>query len=207
MEVVSQAEHLRRLVGDAKQARDPATRERLGRELRVALRALEAGASSFAEDRVARIAKDAAASAQSLEPAALDALDRLAGLLADPRSAADDLARELEHLGRAPESPVATPVPAPAPARARSMTPTGRELKEFLGRGIETLDRLQDQPLREPTPLPDERVVPIQELLYRGRAAVERAVMLRDELRRRGGPPPQDVVEELYDLLDLALVD
>jgi hypothetical protein len=87
------------------------------------------------------------------------------------------------------------------------MTPTGRELKEFLGRGIETLDRLQDQPLREATPLPDERIVPIQELLYRGRAAVERAVLLRDELRRRGGPPPQEVVDELYDLLDLALVD
>src|SRR5918999_594152 len=72
MEVVSQAEHLRRLVADAKQARDPATRDRLGRELRVALRALEAGALSFAEDRVARIARDAAASAASLDPRALD---------------------------------------------------------------------------------------------------------------------------------------
>jgi hypothetical protein len=204
---VSQAEHLRRLVGDAKQARDPATRERLGRELRVALRALEAGALSFAEDRVARIAKDAAATAPSLEPAVLDALDRLATLLADPRMASDDLARELEQIGRASQAPAAAAAPATAPARTRSMTPTGRELKEFLGRGIETLDRLQDQPLREATPLPDERIVPIQELLYRGRAAVERAVLLRDELRRRGGPPPQEVVDELYDLLDLALVD
>ena len=208
MEVVSQAEHLRRLVGDAKQARDPATRERLGRELRVALRALEAGALSFAEDRVARIAKEAAASAQSLEPTVLDALDRLAALLADPRIASADLARELEQIGRAPQATAPAPAPAAAaPTRGRSVTPTGRELKEFLGRGIETLDRLQDQPLREAAMLPDERIVPIQELLYRGRAAVERAVMLRDELRRRGGPPPQEVVDELYDLLDLALVD
>ncbi|MGQ0715365.1 MAG: Hpt domain-containing protein [Gemmatimonadaceae bacterium] len=212
MEVVSQAEHLRRLVADAQQARDPASRERLGRELRVALRALEAGAMSFAEERVARIAKGASLSAASLEPNALDALDRLAALLADPRIASEDLARELEQIGRAPQQPAASPAAPPAaaartPARARAMTPTGRELKEFLGKGIETLGRLQDQPLREATLLPDETVVPIQELLYRGRAAVERAVMLRNELRRRGGTPPQEVVEELYDLLDLALVD
>ena len=87
------------------------------------------------------------------------------------------------------------------------MTPTGRELKEFLDRGIETLGRLQDKPLREATPLPDETIVPIEELLYRGRAAVERARALRDELRRHGGTPPKDVIDELYDLLDLALVE
>ena len=94
-----------------------------------------------------------------------------------------------------------------APSRSRSATPTGQELKDFLDRGIETLGRLEDKPLREPTPLPDEAVVPIQDLLYRGRAAVERARTLRDELRRRGGSPSQDVIDELYDLLDLALVD
>ena len=38
-------------------------------------------------------------------------------------------------------------------------------------------------------------------------AAVERARALRDELRQRGGSPPQDVIDELYDLLDLALVE
>jgi chemotaxis protein histidine kinase CheA len=201
MEVVSQAEHLRRLVHDAKQARDAASRERLGRELRVALRALEAGAVSFAEDRVARIARDAAASAASLEPRALESLDRLASLLADPRLSSDELARELEQLARTPQPAAATP------GRGRAVTPTGRELKEFLDRGIETLGRLEDRPLREAAPLPDEKIVPIQDLLYRGRAAVERARALRDELRQRGGTPPQDAIDELYDLLDLALVD
>src|SRR5918999_729524 len=181
MEVVSQAEHLRRLVADAKQARDPATRERLGRELRVALRALEAGALSFAEDRVARIARDAAASAASLEPRGLESLDRLSSLLADPRLSSDELGRELEQLGRGPQ-PAA---PAPTAARGRASTPTGRELKEFLDRGIETLGRLEDRSLRDAAPLPDEMIVPIQDLLYRGRAAVERARALRDELRRR----------------------
>jgi hypothetical protein len=87
------------------------------------------------------------------------------------------------------------------------MTPTGRELKEFLDVGIETLGRLQDKPLREATPLPDEAIVPIQELLYRGRAAVERAHSLRDALRNRSGSPPQEIIDELYDLLDLALAE
>jgi hypothetical protein len=36
---------------------------------------------------------------------------------------------------------------------------------------------------------------------------VERARALRDELRQRGGAPPQEAIDELYDLLDLALVD
>jgi chemotaxis protein histidine kinase CheA len=203
MEVVSQAEHLRRLVADAKQSRDPASRDRLGRELRVALRALEAGAMSFAEERVARIARAAASSGASLEPRVLESLDRLASLLADPRLKSEDLARQLEQIGQPPQPAKAEP----APSRNRTMTPTGRELKEFLDRGIETLGRLQDKPLREPTPLPDEAIVPIQDLLYRGRAAVERALVLRDELRRRGGSPRQDVIDELYDLLDLALVE
>jgi chemotaxis protein histidine kinase CheA len=204
MEVVSQAEHLRRLVHDAKQARDAASRERLGRELRVALRALEAGAVSFAEERVARIARDAAASAGSLEPRALESLDRLASLLADPRLSSEDLGRELEQLGRAAQPAAAASAP---PTRGRGVTPTGRELREFLDRGIETLGRLEDRPLRDAAPLPDEVIVPIQDLLYRGRAAVERARALRDELRQRGGTPPQDAIDELYDLLDLALVD
>ena len=203
MEVVSQAEHLRRLVADARASSDPASRDRLGRELRTALRALEAAAVSFDEQRVATIARDAVAKAASLDPRTLESLERLASLLADPRLQSSDLAREIDALERpAPRTPS-----SPAPARNRAATPTGRELKEFLDQGIESLGRLQDKPLREPTPLPDEQIVPIQELLYRGRAAVERARTLRDEIRQRGGSPPQDVIDELYDLLDLALVE
>src|SRR5687767_6117350 len=204
MEVVSQAEHLKRLVADARLSKDPASRERFARELRVALRALEAAAVSFGEDRVARIARATTANAASLDPRALDSLDRLASILADPRLKAGDLTRELESIAQ-PAAP-ATAAPASSP-RGRTATPTGRELKEFLDRGIETLGQLQDRPLREPTPLPDETVIPIQDLLYRGRAAVERARTLREEVRRRGGAPSQDVIDELYDLVDLALVE
>src|SRR5919108_340070 len=114
-----------------------------------------------------------------------------------------DIADALEQVGRAPQPAAASA----APARGRAVTPTGRELKEFLDRGIETLGQLEDRPLRDAAPLPDEVIVPIQDLLYRGRGAVERARALRDELRQRGGTPPQDAIDELYDLLDLALVD
>jgi len=203
MEVVSQAEHLRRLVADARGSNDPASRQRLGRELRTALRGLEAAAVSFDEQRIAGIAREAAAKAASLEPRALESLDRLAAVLADPRLQSSDLTREIEQIGR----PVPRAPSTPAASRSRTATPTGRELKEFLDQGIESLGRLEDKPLREPTPLPDEAIVPIQELLYRGRAAVERARTLRDELRRHGSSPPQEVIDELYDLLDLALVE
>jgi hypothetical protein len=49
--------------------------------------------------------------------------------------------------------------------------------------------------------------VPIDVLLYRGRAAIERARAIRDELRRRGGPLDATALGELFDLLDLALTD
>src|SRR5687767_9041663 len=141
MEVVSQAEHLRRLVADARGSNDPASRQRLGRELRTALRGLEAAAVSFDEQRIAGIAREAAAKAASLEPRALESLDRLAAVLADPRLQSADLAREIEALERPAQAAVGTAIPG----RARAMTPTGRELKEFLDRGIETLGRLQDK--------------------------------------------------------------
>jgi hypothetical protein len=199
MEVVSQAEHLRRLVAEARQARDAASRQRLGRELRTALRGVELGAASFGEHRVAAIASSAAADIAALDAHSLDSLDRLAAVLANPRAELAQIDEAIQHANGAAEST--------QPARVRAATPTGRELKEFLNQGIETLGRLQNEPLRERTPLPDEAVVPIEELLYRGRAAVARAIQLRDELRRHTGAPPREVVDELYDLLDLALVD
>src|SRR5687768_9741771 len=156
MEVVSQAEHLKRLVADARLSKDPASRERLARELRVALRALEAAAVSFDEQRIAGIAREAAAKAASLDPRALDSLDRLASILADPRLQSSDLTREIEEIGR----PVPRAPSTPTASRSRTATPTGRELKEFLDQGIESLGRLEDKPLREPTPLPDEAIVP-----------------------------------------------
>ncbi len=49
----------------------------------------------------------------------------------------------------------------------------------------------------------DDAIVPVEALLYRGQAALDRARALRDELRSRGTTDP-DALHELYDLLDLA---
>lgn len=70
---------------------------------------------------------------------------------------------------------------------------------------IAAFDSLSGEKFAEPVALPDD-VVPVDALFYRGQAALERAIELRDALRRAGGPPAQEMLDELYDLLDLARV-
>ena len=59
--------------------------------------------------------------------------------------------------------------------------------------------------LAEPIGFNDD-IVPVDALLYRGRAALDRAVELRDAIRRAGGAPAPEALEELYDLVELARV-
>ena len=70
---------------------------------------------------------------------------------------------------------------------------------------IAAFDSLSSERFAEPVAL-GEDVVPVDALLYRGQAALERAIELRDALRKAGGPPAPEVLEEIYDLLDLARV-
>jgi hypothetical protein len=76
-----------------------------------------------------------------------------------------------------------------------------------LDQGIDSLSSLAASPLSEPVDLPDQPLVSIDALLYRGRAAIERAIELREEIRRQGGRPPADTLDELFDLLDLAITE
>jgi hypothetical protein len=46
--------------------------------------------------------------------------------------------------------------------------------------------------------------VPIQELLYRGQRAIERAAEIRRALKKSGTPPTRALVDELVDLVELA---
>jgi chemotaxis protein histidine kinase CheA len=224
LEVVSQAEHLRRLVADARAAADPAARERLGRELRAALRALRRAAESFGEMDVASFIAASADAASTLDARALDALDEAAVLLADPATRGDALARRLTELARgsvsvppaAPasatppvERPAATTPVAPEPLRptTSSPTPTGRELHALLQSSISGLNRLDSQPLSQPVPIIEDTIVPIETLLYDGTGALARAREVREELRRRGGEPDRELLDELYDLLDLVTAE
>jgi hypothetical protein len=95
---------------------------------------------------------------------------------------------------------------APAP-RGGGPAPAGDQLRAFLQDGISGLRRLEDQPLSPPAPLPDDDAVPIEQLLYRGRAALERAAALRHEWQSAGTAPSPEAMRELFDLLDLALVE
>jgi len=217
LEVVSQAEHIRRLVDEARAAPEIAAAERLTRELRAALRALRATAESFGEHHVVRFANAWSTQVSAAHPAALAALDAAADLLSNQTMRREDVVRELDKLasGRpASAEPATTSAPPEVPTavirdsgpREPVRTPTGKDLRAFLESGITTIEQLREQPLSEPVALACDEIVPIEQLLYRGRAALERAAALRDEIRGSAAPSP-DVLDELFDLLDLALTD
>jgi chemotaxis protein histidine kinase CheA len=97
--------------------------------------------------------------------------------------------------------PRATPPRHLTPVRTRSLDVTSVAL---IDSSIAALESLADQPFSAPVALPEDVVVPIESLLYRGRAALDRAVEIRDELRHRGGQTDSAALEELFDLLELA---
>jgi len=310
LEVVSQGEHLRRLVSDARAARDELARERVRRGLRQALRSLGLAAESFGEQDVADFVASHNEAVVRLDSRALASLEEVAALLAQPGGSAGTLAERLAALrtkrgdtpapftarpvsvpaASAPSAPspaafVATPLapaptpaasaaaapapPASAPARptrpAAFATPSGMmtpisgapilsaptempqihearpeasrpepprsvaprptpsgvagtirnptpsagaaALGDLLDRGIRNLGTLPKTPLSNPVTLEEQAPVPIDVLLYRGRAAIERAREIRDSLRRSGAVADAETLGELYDLLDLALTD
>jgi chemotaxis protein histidine kinase CheA len=262
LEVVSQGEHLRRLVADARAARDDLSRDRVRRALRQALRGLRLAAESYGERDVAEFVASHNDDVVRLDARALATLDEIAAMLAQPGSATGSLAARLRTLSEAQTAPAAAPLaasptvameaptaaavpaqpePAPTPAAPRPpMTPVGgstvapptaepqerdrpaaaamanaaagavaprQELGALLDAGISKLSALEATPLAEPIPLPEQPPVPIDVLLYRGRAAIERCREIRDQLRTAGGPVDADALGELFDLLDLALTD
>ena len=108
-----------------------------------------------------------------------------------------------------PAAPVAAaPVPTapetPRPNAAR--TPTGQKLRDLLQNGIAGFGALETTPLSTPAVIPDETIVPIESLLYRGKAALARARELKAEMLSERAPQ-RATIEELFDLLELAAAD
>jgi chemotaxis protein histidine kinase CheA len=267
MEVVSHAEHLARLIGDAKRNLTSQQGQKSGRALSSALRTLESSAAGFGERAVAAFVAGVRHATTSLDKTALGAVEEVAKLLSNPGTRPETLAERLSALsapsgldaaiaaglqnGEFPSSikpsypslmktlglgeesydrgetqaapsgaaasaprpaaataPVPQQAPPPAPAgsgyQLRSPTPTGQELHSLLGEGISGISRLEEHPLSAPVALPDEMVVPIETLLYSGRDALVRAREIRDSIRRDGGTPAPETLEELFALLDLA---
>ena len=89
----------------------------------------------------------------------------------------------------------------PAAGTARHTPARGRELQELLGTSILQLGGVAGGTRRTPTPVPAP--VAIESLLYRGRAALERALEIRDA-RAGGAVLSDELIEELLDLVALA---
>jgi HPt (histidine-containing phosphotransfer) domain-containing protein len=113
-----------------------------------------------------------------------------------------------------PATPLATPpviVRAPTPEHSETVAsttplaaaPSGGALHDMLGAGIAGLSHLADEPLSEPVPVEDDGIVPIQDLLYRGTAALRRAIELGDVLKKSATAADPGDLAELYDLLEL----
>jgi hypothetical protein len=179
---------------------------------------------------VARLAAVREAPLAALDARALELVDGAAAALLD--SAAQARARRTPVAAQAAVAPVAA---APAVEDAPSAPdghaqapqpwrpPTGAALVALLETGITRfggLGALVDDGTPEPddarviappdVPAPGDAVeaapiVPVEELLYRGAAALARAREVRDRLRAaHGAVPDAALLAELYDLLDLA---
>ena len=131
--------------------------------------------------------------------------------------------REAKEIPIVPESALATPhSPLPAnvvpisdlfyadggPHIVSGGTPAAAEKKsDLLGRGIDALDNLTMKPIAPRVSFGAMDVVPVETLLYRGRAALERAAAIREQIKLSGGAPAAATLDEMYDLIGLALKD
>ena len=216
LEVVSQAEHICRLVSDGRRAVDAPSRQRIGHELRGSVHALWRTAESFGEDAVARTLHSLIDGAALLHPDTLVAIDEAARILIDPGG--DSIGERFEAL-RTPAR-ATTPVEAlrAAPAMsgrdanaltidsaASGAATSGAALRWMLDAGLGGLADLDAEPLSEPLDVEEEEaLVPIGELLFRGQTALLLAMALSDALKRSANPVSADGLAELYDLLELA---
>ncbi|MEO7084933.1 MAG: Hpt domain-containing protein [Gemmatimonadaceae bacterium] len=196
LEMVSLSEHLNGVVDSARRAFEPEAIDRARREAIRAVRSLKASAESYGEhDTAARIA-DHLDAADRLGNEDLSALNSLADSLSTPGDGAERMTQTVRRSSSA-ETPSSTPkVAVPDNASAA-----------LLDSSIAALDQLTAAPMISPTPIPEDIIVPIETLLYRGRAALDRAVEVRDELRRIGATSDPLALEELFDLVELARAD
>jgi hypothetical protein len=100
------------------------------------------------------------------------------------------------HVVRAGFAPQNRPQPRYTPAR-------GHELQALLSTSIAQLGGVSRERTRRTPVLPPP--VPIDSLLYRGRAALDRALEIREELA--GEMPDRETIDELLDLVALAATE
>jgi len=110
------------------------------------------------------------------------------------------LSPEVKRVPTPSTETIAQPTP-PRPTPPSSQTPPkGRELRDVLNASLATMRPLETRN----APPPSTDLVPIENLLYRGRRAIERAAEIRRALKKSGTPPTRALVDELVDLVELA---
>ena len=126
----------------------------------------------------------------------------------NPKTHYEQQLRETGGIGPGTLSPEVKRVPTPAEqAQAvNAKTPArGQELRDALNSSLATMRSLET---RNSGPQPQaQELVPIQELLYRGQRAIERAAEIRRALKKSGTAPTRALVDELVDLVELASVE
>jgi hypothetical protein len=143
-------------------------------------------------------------SAERDKPAAAPNMEAAAEIAQEPAgmpSMPSAVASTPPDIAPAPERSEATPVAAIPMALASASA-------ALIDLSLAALDSLTSAPWIEPEEIPEDTVVPIESLLYRGTAALDRAIEIRDEIRddirRTESPQDVDALEELFDLLELA---
>jgi chemotaxis protein histidine kinase CheA len=213
MEVVSLGEHLHKVIDEARAATDAIQREHARGELGRALRAIRATAASFGQMAVAQTVEAYLEQTGNLNVSALDAIASFATTISPAATAPTPPVLPAQRLTQPRPVVTAPESGAPASQHARVFAAvSGRPVSSLksmavsLDSTIAAFESLSSERMAEQVALNDD-VLPVDALLYRGRAALDRAVELRDAIRRAGGPPSPEVLEELYDLVELARVE
>ena len=231
MEVVSLGEHLHRVIDEARSATDAIQQEHARGELGRALRAIRATASSFGQIAVAQTVEAYLERTGDLNADALNAISQFAATISPAPTAVPtkpavavplrethqrEAVAAIGTQGPLPSFPAPAPTapagharvfdaqhapPVPTPPIATAAAPARRSTPA-LDSAIAAFDSMSDERMAEPRIL--DEIIPIDELYYRGRAALDRAVAVRDAIKRAGAPPPMELLEELYDLVELA---
>jgi hypothetical protein len=89
----------------------------------------------------------------------------------------------------------------------RGYTPArGQELRDILSASIVQLGAVSGEVGRK-TPARATPAIAIESLLYRGRAALERALQVREQIVASGSSSSDERIEELLDLVALAATE
>ena len=232
MEIAGPCEHLRHQVALARAANDDLSRKRAADEMRATLRVLRSIAEGFEDADTVYFVDAAATGLEQLNAHALAVLDELSRALMDEsndrRIGFAKLQALVDPARGVPPQPArrTTPVPSYTPVEIDAYSPPveaapiaeaqpraaatpmrGSGLSAALAAGIAGLSQLDTEPLSPPAHIAEDDVVPIAQLLYRGKDALIRAQEIRDVIRARADSPRADEIDEIFELLDLATAE